>query len=125
MRPQDYFEDALNSDQSLQTVEIEASFTKDQSNELWTYTWDLNLFHEDEHESHSDYNSHMTKLRVTESLVIYLEELRNTFFVNTNKKVRVEFRKARPMQDIWRCEFSIVHESIVVAMWRWIKEIWA
>ncbi len=118
MNPLDYCKDALNSDPSLQAVEIEASLTMSQDMR-WSFTWDARTFQDDEH---SDYVANASLGDLNDSITIYLESLAKTFIINTKKKVYIRFERANPQQDIWRCEHSIKKEGVLSALWRWLKE---
>lgn len=120
MDPLDYFEDTLNIDLSLQAVEIEAKFvaSKDKG---WVSTWSARVFQDDAHKS---FNPNSSLDRLNDVIEVYLEDLSGTFMLKSPKKVVLNFERAHPQQDVWRCEYDIEREEgIFAAFWRWIKEL--
>ena len=119
LSPLNYFEDALNSDFSIQAVEIEATLTANKSKE-WSFDWDIKVFQDDEH---PDFDPIGDRESLTSAAAVYLEDLSRSFVAKTEAKVTISLERVRPQQDIWRCDYKIHTDSILSRFIKWLRAL--
>ena len=116
--PLDYFEEILSLDKACLELELTAHFTFDLQHG-WTNTWDTRMSHDDEH---AEYELCRNYDNLRDVIIVYLEDVSQTFWLNTDKKIHLRLYSANFFQDVWRYEYTIERESLWRALWRWMKE---